>query len=41
MNVYIQFIIKSFIKSFFYVLIVIFSLVVILNLLTEIDFSKI
>ena len=40
MSVYIQFIIKSFIKSFFYVLIVIFSLVVILNLLTEIDFFK-
>ena len=40
MNVYTQFIIKSFIKSFFYVLIIIFSLVVILNLLTEIDFFK-
>ena len=40
MSVYIQFIIKSFIKSFFYVLIIIFSLVVILNLLTEIDFFK-
>ncbi len=40
MNIYIQFIIKTFLKSFLYVTTVILLLVFILNLLTEIDFFK-
>ncbi len=40
MKVYVQFIIISFLKSFLYVSVIIFSLVLILNLLTEIDFFK-
>ena len=40
MRVYIRFLIISFLKSFFYVSIVVFSLVLILNLLTEIEFFK-
>ena len=40
MKVYILFIVKSFIKSFLYVSSVIFSLVLILNILTEIEFFK-
>ena len=40
MNVYIKFIIKNFIKSFLYVSSIVLFLVLILNLLTEIDFFK-
>ncbi len=40
MKIYIQFIIKSFLKSFLYVSGIILCLVIILNLLTEIDFFK-
>ena len=40
MKVYILFIIKTFLKSFLYVSAIIFCLVLILNLLTEIDFFK-
>ncbi len=40
MKVYIQFIIKIFLKSFLYVSAIVFALVLILNLLTEIEFFK-
>ena len=40
MKVYIQFIIKIFLKSFAYVTSIVFALVLILNLLTEIEFFK-
>ena len=40
MRVYIQFIIKIFLKSFLYVSAIVFALVLILNLLTEIEFFK-
>ena len=40
MRVYIKFLIYSFLKSFLYVSIIIFGLVLILNLLTEIEFFK-
>ncbi len=40
MNVHIKFIILSFLKSFFYVLIIMTSLVFILNLLSELEFFK-
>ncbi len=40
MKTYIKFLSKIFLNSFFYVTIVIFSLVFILNLLTELDFFK-
>ena len=40
MYVYIQFLIKTFLKSFLYVTTIIFFLVLILNLLTEIDFFR-
>ena len=40
MKVYIKFIILSFLRSFVFVTSVIFCLVFILNLLTEIDFFK-
>ncbi len=40
MKVYIQFIIKIFLKSFLYVSSIVFALVLILNLLTEIEFFK-
>ena len=40
MRVYIKFIIYSFLKSFLYVSIIVFGLVLILNLLTEIEFFK-
>tara|TARA_Y100001935_G_scaffold255576_1_gene269635 strand:- start:3976 stop:5049 length:1074 start_codon:yes stop_codon:yes gene_type:complete len=39
-KVYIQFIIKIFLKSFLYVSAIVFALVLILNLLTEIEFFK-
>ena len=41
MKTYIKFLLNSFLKSFFYVLIIISSLVLIINLLTEIEFLKI
>ena len=40
MKVYIKFIIKNFLKSFLYVSSIVFALVLILNLLTEIEFFK-
>ena len=40
MKVYIKFIIKIFLKSFLYVSAIVFALVLILNLLTEIEFFK-
>ena len=40
MRVYIKFLILSFLKSFLYVSIIVFGLVLILNLLTEIEFFK-
>lgn len=40
MKVYIQFIIKNFLKSFFYVTFVIYCLIFILNLLTEFEFFR-
>ena len=40
MRVYIKFLIYSFLKSFLYVSIIVFGLVLILNLLTEIEFFK-
>ena len=40
MKVYIQFIIKNFFKSLIFVSIIIFSLIFILNLLTEIEFFR-
>ncbi len=40
MKVYIKFIIKVFLKSFLYVSAIVFALVLILNLLTEIEFFK-
>ena len=40
MKIYIKFIILNFLKSFIFVTSVIFCLVFILNLLTEIDFFK-
>ena len=40
MRVYIKFFTYLFLKSFFYVLGIMFSLVFILNLLTELDFFK-
>ena len=40
MKVYIKFIIFSFIKSIFFVSAIFFSLVIILNILTEIEFFK-
>ena len=40
MKTYIKFIINTFLKSFFYALFIIFSLVFIINLLTELEFFK-
>ena len=40
MKTYIKFLLNSYLKSFFYVLIIISSLVLIINLLTEIEFFK-
>ena len=40
MKTYIKFIINTFLKSFFYALLIIFSLVFIINLLTELEFFK-
>ena len=40
MNVYIKFLIYLFTKSLFFVFFVMFSLIFILNLLTELDFFK-
>ena len=40
MKTYIKFLINTFLNSFFYVLIIVFSLVFIINLLTEIEFFK-
>ena len=40
MKTYIKFIINTYLNSFFYVLLIIFSLVFIINLLTELDFFK-
>ena len=40
MKTYIKFLVKIFINSFFYVSLVIFSLVFIVNLLTELEFFK-
>ena len=40
MKVYIKFLIANYYKSFFYVTGIIFSLVFILNLLTELEFFK-
>tara|TARA_Y100000992_G_scaffold172946_1_gene116558 strand:+ start:950 stop:2023 length:1074 start_codon:yes stop_codon:yes gene_type:complete len=40
MKTYIKFIINTFLRSFFYALLIIFSLVFIINLLTELEFFK-
>ena len=40
MKVYTKFIIQNFLKSFFNVLLIVFCLVIILNLLTEIEFFR-
>ncbi len=40
MKTYIKFLINTFLNSFFYVLLIIFSLVFIINLLTELEFFK-
>ena len=40
MKVYIKFILSLFLRSFFYVLLIMLSLVFILNLLSEIEFFK-
>ena len=40
MKTYIKFLINTFLKSFFYTLLIIFSLVFIINLLTELEFFK-
>ena len=40
MKTYIKFIVNNFLKSFFYALLIIFSLVFIINLLTELEFFK-
>ena len=40
MKTYIKFLVSTFIRSFLYVLLIIFSLVFIINLLTELDFFK-
>ena len=40
MKTYIKFIINIFLRSFFYVLFIVFSLVFIINILTEIEFFK-
>ena len=40
MKTYIKFLINTFLKSFFYVLLIIFCLVFIINLLTELEFFK-
>ena len=41
MKTYIRFILNTFIKSFFYVLFITFSLVFVINLLSELEFLKI
>ena len=40
MKTYIKFLVNIFLNSFFYVLLIIFSLVFIINLLTELEFFK-
>ena len=40
MKIYIRFLISIFFKSFFYVSLIMFSLVFILNMLTELEFFK-
>ena len=40
MKVYIKFLTYNFLKSFFYVIGIMFSLVLILNVLTELEFLK-
>ena len=41
MKTYVKFLILSFLKSFFYVFMIILSLVFILNILTELEFLEI
>ena len=40
MKTYIKFLINTFLKSFFYILLIIYCLVFIINLLTELEFFK-